>query len=507
MSIETLASLAIAAGHALPDVPVRQTKAMASPAYDATSGTRSRGWSPNNSGINDLLYANLESLRAKSRDMVRRNAYAANAIDAFVGNAIGTGIVPRVKHPDPKEKARIQELWLRWTDESDADGLTDFYGQQSLACRTGMESGECIARLRPRRISDGLTVPLQVQLLQPDHLPLYLSSSRAKDGNKIRYGIEFDAVGRRVAYHLYRENPNETFLYGGKQDISRVPAENILHLYKPLQPGQQRGQPWLTPVLATLYDLERYDAAELIRKKMAAMVVAFEVSQDPSLDATAVMGAETGTDGVPEEGLEPGSYYALPNGKTVEWSKPADVGGMYSEFLSAQLHKIAAGIGLPYEVLTGDLNGVTYSSIRSGSLEFRRRCEAFQHQVMVYQFCRPIWAAWVLSAVIAGQINEREFQRNPHHYLDVEWRPQAWKWVDPLKDVTAEVLAIDNLLKARSASIGEGGYDREDVDQQIADDQESERSKGLQRGEKSAARVATDEEDQPTQKKTPRRIA
>lgn len=508
MSIETLASLAVAAGHALPEVPVRRARALASPAFDATSSSRARGWNPQDTSINDLLFANLEALRAKSRDMARRNAYAANAIEAFVGNAIGTGIVPRVKHPDPREKARIQELWLRWTDESDADGLTDFYGQQSLACRTGIESGECIARLRPRRLTDGLTVPLQIQLLQPDHLPLYLSSGRAKEGNKIRYGIEFDGIGRRVAYHLYRENPSETFLYG-KQDISRVPVENILHLYKPLQPGQQRGQPWLTPVLATLYDLERYDTAELIRKKLAAMVVAFEISQDPSMDATAIMGAETGADGVPEEGLEPGAYYSLPNGKKVEWSNPADVGGMYPEFMSAQLHKIAAGVGIPYEVLTGDLNGVTYSSIRSGALEFRRRCEAFQHQVMVYQFCRPIWTAWILSAVLAGKIDARDFERNPHHYLDVEWRPQAWKWVDPVKDVTAEVLAIDNLLKSRSASIGEAGYDREDVDQQIQEDQQSEQSRGLQRGEKSAARTSNDGEDQTDQqpKKTPRRIA
>lgn len=507
MRIETLASLAISAGHSLPEVPVRRARAMASPAYDATSGIRARGWNPQDSGINDLLFSNLESLRARSRDMVRRNAYAANAVDAFVGNAIGTGIVPRVKHPDPAEKARIQDLWLNWTDEADANGLTDFYGLESLVCRAIVIAGESIVRLRSRRISDGLTVPLQIQLLQADHLPLMLSSAKAQDGNKIRFGIEFDRLGRRVAYHLYRENPNDTTFLFGKQELSRVPAENVLHLYKPLEEGQQRGQPWMVPVLATLYDLDRYDSAELIRKKMAAMVVAFEKSLDPTMDGVSVFGNQDGADGIPEEGLEPGSYYTLPSNKEVQWNNPSDVGGMYSEFMSSQLHKIAAGLGISYEMLTWDLEEANYSSLRAGTLEFRRRCEAFQHQVMVFQFCRPIWKAWIRAAVLAGKINERDFQRNPQYYFNVEWRPQAWKWVDPTKDMTSEIMAIDNLIKPRSATIAEMGYDREDVDRQIWEDQESEREKNLLRGAKSADRGTLSEEEKTDGKKAPRRIA
>jgi lambda family phage portal protein len=495
--IETLASLYKAAGHDLPPIP-RRSRYSATHPYDATSGqSRVRGWNPTSQGINDLLYSNLEGLRTKAADLVRRNPWATNAVDSFVGNCIGTGIVPvMTKHPDAKEKNRVQELFLRWTDQADANNLTDFYGLQALACRTSMISGECIIRLRDRRPEDKLPVAMQLQVLPPEHLPLYTIAATPVGANKIRYGIEFDAIGRRVAYHLYREHPNESALLYTNQELSRVLAESVLHLYKPLEASQQRGAPWLTPVLATLYDLEKYDAAELIRKKCAAMIVAFERTVG-DVGGGDVLGEQVGDDGVGEEGLEPGRYYRLPEGKDVTFNNAVDVGGMYAEFMRFQLRKIAAGLGITFEMLTGDLSLVNYSSIRAGTLEFRRRCEAFQHQVMVFQFCRPVWRAWIRQAVLGGQINVDRFNANPQYYLDVEWRPQAWKWVDPLKDVAAEVLAIDNLLKPRSATIAETGEDRETTDRRIAEDQKSEEDKGLVRGESSARAVEPNDEEQP----------
>jgi lambda family phage portal protein len=143
---------------------------------------------------------------------------------------------------------------------------------------------------------------------------------------------------------------------------------------------------------------------------------------------------------------------------------------MYTEFMRVQLRAIAAGLGITYEQLTGDLERVNYSSIRAGLLEFRRRCEQFQHQVMVFQFCRPVWRAWIEAAVMAGAINARDYARNRDAYLDVEWRPPSWDWVDPLKDMNAEVVAVRAGFKPRSAVINGMGYDEEDVDRRIAAD-------------------------------------
>jgi lambda family phage portal protein len=89
---------------------------------------------------------------------------------------------------------------------------------------------------------------------------------------------------------------------------------------------------------------------------------------------------------------------------------------------------------------------------------------------MVFQFCRPVWRAWIEAAVLAGEIPARDYARNRHLYLDVEWRPPSWDWVDPLKDMKAEVTAVRAGFKPRGAVVNEMGYDEEDVDRQIAAD-------------------------------------
>jgi len=163
---------------------------------------------------------------------------------------------------------------------------------------------------------------------------------------------------------------------------------------------------------------------------------------------------ETDPRGAPLAGLEPGSMVKLLPGEDVKFTEPGDVGGMYTEFMRVQLRAIAAGLGVTYEQLTGDLERVNYSSIRAGLLEFRRRCEQFQHQVMVFQFCRPVWRAWIEVAVVAGEI-------------------------DPLKDMNAEVVAVRAGFKPRSAVINEMGYDEEAVDRQVAADNARADSLGL----------------------------
>ena len=123
--------------------------------YEAAASTRrTQGWNPSSDGINALVSGGGDALRSRSRDMVRRNAWASNAVESFVGNCVGTGIKPQSRHLDAGVKRRLQELWLRWTDEADAAGLTDFYGLQALVCRSTVEAGECLVRIRERRPED-----------------------------------------------------------------------------------------------------------------------------------------------------------------------------------------------------------------------------------------------------------------------------------------------------------------------------------------------------------------
>ncbi|HWQ55159.1 MAG TPA: phage portal protein [Bryobacteraceae bacterium] len=433
--------------------------------YDAASGTRRvAGWAPVTSDVNTLVFRNADTLRSRARDMVRRNPWATNALDAFVGNCVGTGIKPQALNLDPRMKEQIQALWLRWTDEADASGVTDFYGLQALACRAVMEAGECFIRLRSRLPKDGLSVPLQLQLIEAEHLPTG-ETRKLPNGNYIRAGIEFNGIGRRVAYHLHREHPGDALNPMFSTELVRVPADYVLHLFRPLRPGQLRGQPWLTQVLIKLYELDQYDDAELVRKKTAAMFAGFVTKNAPE---DQILGESSpDANGVVLSGLEPGTLQVLLPGEDVKFSTPADVGASYETFMRVQLRSIAAGMGITYEQLTGDLTGVNYSSIRAGLLEFRRRCEQFQHQVMVFQMCRPIWQRWIRDAILSGALKLAADQSGS---LEAKWIPPGFAWVDPLKDIKAQIMAVRAGFKSRSEVVSEQGYDAETIDREIAGD-------------------------------------
>jgi lambda family phage portal protein len=443
--------------------------------YDGTGGgRRALAWMPSNPGAVAALSLAQDELRAKSRDLVRRNAWAAAGIEAFVANAIGTGIKPQSMVQDQATREAIHSLWWDWCEQADASGLTDFYGLQALATRAMLEGGEALVRLRYRRTEDGLPVALQIQVLEAEHLPTTMNRD-LPGGNVIRAGIEFDRLGRRVAYHLYRSHPNDGLLApmssnagGGGMDTVRVDASEVIHLFRPLRPGQIRGEPWLTRALVKLNELDQYDDAELVRKKTAAMFAGFITRMAPEDNLMGESAADA--NGVALAGMEPGTLQILEPGEDIKFSAPADVGSSYAEFMRQQFRAVAAAMGITYEMLTGDLTQVNYSSIRAGLLEFRRRCEALQHGVIVHQLCRPIWRAWMDQAVLEGALDLPGYRKDRRAYQAAKWIPQGWSWVDPQKEFNAMKLAIRAGLMSRSEAISGNGYDAEDVDREIAAD-------------------------------------
>jgi lambda family phage portal protein len=444
----------------------------ASVAYDgAGHGKRLGNWYPSSSSINALLASSLSTLRTRSHDIVRKNPYAANAVDSIVSNCIGTGIKPQSKAKDAAFRRKIQELWLHWTDEADAAGLCDFYGLQSLVLRSVIECGECFVRLKIDK--NNAIVPLKLQVLESEHLDSS-KDSVLPNGNIIRSGIEFDKSGKRVAYHLYREHPGESPLLTNLNiDFVRIPAKEILHIYKPLRPGQIRGEPWLSNVLLKLHELDQYEDAELVRKKTAAMFAGFVTRLDPESD---VFGDQRDAGpGIAFAGLEPGTMQFLDPGEDVKFSSPADVGGTYEAFIKQQLRATAVGLGISYEMLTGDLSSVNYSSIRAGLVEFRRKCGMLQHNLIVFQLCRPIWNRWIELAVLSDAV---KIPNDPSFSL-VKWIPPGFAWVDPQKEVISQLSAVKAGFKSRTEVISEFGYDIEEIDDEIQKERQREKEMGL----------------------------
>ncbi|MTH95722.1 phage portal protein [Roseibium sp. RKSG952] len=430
----------------------------------AMAKRRLRGWNPPLENINSLVASGGPRLLARARELVVTNGYASNACEAFAANLVGDGIKPSSLIGDDGLRDHVQRLWLAWTDEADADGLTDFYGLQAMVAREMFVAGECFVRLRPRQLRDRLTVPLQLQLLQSEMLP-FEKTGTAANGNRIRCGIEFDRIGRRAAYHFRRRHPGDSTDHGDVlPETVRVPAADVLHVYRPVDAGQIRGLPHIAPAMVRLFLLDQYDDAELDRKKTAAMFAGFitkTAPEDPVMGETA-----EDPDGAAIASLEPGTLQVLLPGEDVRFSSPADVGGGYEAFQYRTLLAVAASLGLPYHLVTGDVRQANYSSLRAELVEFRRRIGQLQHGVIAHQLCRPVWRRWLETAALSGAVQPGDLDAAQ----PVQWIPPRWDWVDPLKDIQAQVLAMEAGITSRRKVVEATGYDIEEIDRENAAD-------------------------------------
>jgi len=451
------------------------------PAYEGASQSRRvRSWTATSEGPNTVIFGSGDILRARSHDQVRKNPWASKGLRSYVANAIGTGIKPQSRHPKPEIRAALHKAWKRWCDEADADGQTDFYGLQALSVRSMGEGGEGLARFRTRLPQDGLSVPLQLQLLEAEHLPVMKNETAPNSGNIVRAGIEFDRIGRRVAYHLYREHPSDisVLFQANSQQTVRLNASDVIHLYQPLRPGQLRGEPWFAPSLVRLWDIDKTDDAHLVKHQIANMFAGFITKNALDDSLLGENASDVDADNVPIANLESGTMQELLPGEDIKFSQPPG-GGEYEQFIRPQLRAVAAGLGITYEMLTGDLTGVNYSSIRAGILEFRRSCEQLQYFTIAFQFCRRVWRRWCDAAAFVGVIDSRDYLANRGDYWDVDWICPGWDWVDPEKEVAAKKESVRCGFESRSKIVNGLGYDPEVMDEEIASDNKRADDQGL----------------------------
>jgi len=441
--------------------------------YDAgATSRRTRGWNAPTTSPNALL-GNLATLRDRSRAARRNDGYAKGVIDKLVSNIIGTGITPLSQADDVGFRKQVQTLWLKWTDQSDADGMLDWFGQQTQAVRAWLEGGEALVRMRDRLPSDGLVVPLQLQVLEPELCPHSYNNSAIPGGNKIRAGIEFNGIGRRVAYWFHPSRPGDYEDFDSSQ-LRRVPADRVTHLFDPERPGQLRGVPFLTPVLIKLHELDKFDDATLLRQQLANLFVGFVERPAPVDDETTthpLTGLTAPTGDLPELALEPGIFQELAPGEKVTFSNPPGNASGYGDFMRQQLAAVASATGVPYEVITGDMKGVSDRTLRVILHEFRRRIQAWQHQIVAFQFCRPIWRAWFDRAVLSGALRvPAAYYTDPEPWTRVKWMPQGWPYLHPVQDVDAQKAAIRAGFTSRSAVVSEQGEDAAAIDEEQAAD-------------------------------------
>lgn len=426
------------------------------------------GWIPRRSGAsaNADQAADGTMLRARARSLVQNNPYAAKALSCLVANVVGEGILPCSRAKDEKTRLALDALWQSWMQVSDADGGTDFHGQEAQAYRAMEQDGEVLIRLRGRLLSDGLPVPLQIQILEIDYLDTS-KNGKGDAGGPIISGVELGALGKVAAYWLFEHHPGDGYRSGGVASLKsrRYSADTIIHLFAPDRPGQARGITRFAPVIARLRDLAIYEDAELSRKQNEALMSVF-ISGDGSDfaipgDGQSMTDARSAAALLGDLGsIRPGAVMAT-NGQTVTVSEPKAAPG-YADYLRMQLYAVAAGTGVTYEMLTGDLSQVNFSSARIGMMEFRRGAEQRQWHVLVPRLLTPVWHTFVDAAVLAGKIPRADYA--------VEWTTPKWDYVNPLQDVKADAEEISNGLSSLSEKLRQRGYQPETVFSELGND-------------------------------------
>ncbi|GAB4227828.1 MAG: phage portal protein [Methyloligellaceae bacterium] len=427
-------------------------------AYDgAAGGRRTDGWRSSGASADTEIFGAAAILRNRMRELTRNNPHAAKAVTAWVNNIVGAGIEPRAQTGNAERDKLLNDLWKQWSQECDADGRGDFNSLITLAVREMVESGEVFTRRRRRTAAAGLSVPLQIQMMEADHLDESRSEAQRTDGARTIRGIEYDRFGRRRAYWLFPDHPGDFGIPMARQFSSvRVPADGVVHLFK-RDRVQQRGVPWGAPVMRALRDLDDWTNAELVRKKTEACLVGVVMGADEPEQGVAP--SVTDADGRVIEQFEPGLIAYARGAKDIEFNQPSAVAGV-SEWLRAQLHIIAAGWSLPYELLTGDLSQVNYSSIRAGLVEFRRLCDAIQWQIVIPVFCQPIWNWFVEAAWVAGLY--------PDPQANCEWAPPGFEAVDPQKDAIADLMEMRMGTLSLPQAIAKRGWNPREMLSEIA---------------------------------------
>lgn len=423
------------------------------------------------------IRAALRQIRARSRDASQNDDHMRLFLRMVEANVIGRVGISLQARPQlisgKQDKAATQAIESAWSTQCER-GNWDITGQHSrngfsrLAVRTVAQDGECLVRIH--QYGPDAPTGFAVELIDPEALDVDYNGE-LENGNIIRMGVEMTPRRRPVAYWLFSESPGP---HGGYRQTERVrvPAEEVLHIYLPEWVWSSRGVPWAVTALRRMKMLSGYEEAAITAARAAAVKSAVYVQQEWAVQAGTP--GNDGGDGIGlVQDLTPGGIEIAPYGwdlKPIDWSWPNTEHGV---FVKESLRGIAGGLGVGYNGLANDLEGVNYSSLRQGALSERDLWMQLQDWWIEW-FERPIYRKWLQHALVNGAIRRRNgeaYEPSRFSALSVAtFQGRRWPWVDPVKDIEAASKAVALGVRSISDVIRESGRDPEDVWLELSDD-------------------------------------
>lgn len=444
--------------------------------YEASRPSRiAAGFGVNSQqGVNDLVRWELRGLVAHSRQQAQNNDYLKAYLAMVRRHVIGpNGIRLQAQSRDPNgnldtvANVRIETAWAKWgrMGSPTIDGCHSWLSAQNIAAETVARDGNFMVRMH-RGPAFG-EFGFQLQPLEIDYLDIETNLT-LPNGAGIMMGVECDAFKRPVAYHLFREHPGET-LRGGLSRIKiRVPADEIVLLFRPERPGQVLGVPWCYTALRRLNMLKGYEEASITAARTGAAKMGFFQKPEGSddVDPDTLDRLETTETGHLITEMEPGLFETLPPGYEYKEHDPAYPTGEFGPFMKAVLRGAAAGLGVSYATLANDMSEANFSSLRAGQAEERDEWRTLQNW-MAESFHGRIYQEWLRMALLtqAVPLPVTKFDK----FSEIRWRPRGWAYVNPSDEANANQREMSSLLRAPQEIVAERGADLDETFEQIAE--------------------------------------
>lgn len=428
------------------------------------------GWMATANSINRDLQGDLDRLRARARQASKDNEYGKKYVSMCISNIVGPAgfnLQARAKNdrgePDVADNAAIEAAFYDWARK----GVCEITGRMSFAdlCRAavgGMPTdGEFLVRA-VRGKAAGNRFGFALQMVDADRLDTQYNQTAGHGRNAVIMGVEVDQYRRPLAYHIMTSHPAEN----GQRSRERIPAEDIIHGFVTEHAEQVRGIPWMAAGLLSLHHLGEFEKSALLAARKGADTLGFFVSPDgepPGVDDTEA--------GAPITVSVPGSYDTLPEGYDFRAYDSKYPDAMLSAFTKTYLRRIASGFNVAYNSFANDLEGVNFSSIRSGVIEERDNWMTRQAWFIEALLDR-VYEEWLRAALLRSAITMPSGSPLPasrlEKFLAHQWQGRRWQWVDPLKDIEASITAIGNNLADPYAIAAQTGVDLEDVMEAIS---------------------------------------
>lgn len=422
--------------------------------------------------INEEIKQGLKRMRARSRDICMNNDYGKRFLYLVKSNVVGVNGI-KLQARAMRDETRLDEIdnklieraWSDWGKpfNCSSDRKLSFRDVENLAIASIARDGEVLIHLVS---TPGDGYGLRLRVLPGEYLDENFNGD-LPGGNRVVLGIEYDARGVVVAYHIRKRNVKAWVNVYPERDYHRIDAADIIHLHITDFPEQARGVPWLHTSIRRLNMIGKYEEAELVAAAIGASKMGFIKS--PTGDSAGVSDliddGEEDDDGEVIQQMEAGVIEQLGEGEEFVGFDPTHPTTAFDGFMRAVLRGASAGLNVAYSGLSNDLENVNFSSIRSGVLEERDQWRTIQRWFSDH-FHQRVYERWLPGSILHQKI-PLPMKKVDSKYQAIHWQPRGWAWVDPKKDAEANRMNLGAGVETRANILAQQGRDFDDVIEQL----------------------------------------